>query len=95
MCSSDLSLYIAQKIRNNRFKIAGGQRDMEVSWQVTGIRKDPYAERYRIPVEEEKADFERGYYLHPELYGVSDEYRIENAKGRLQGIRDAKANKRR
>ena len=42
---------------------------MKVSWQVTGIRHDPYAETYRIPVEEDKPVDERGKYLHPELYG--------------------------
>ena len=34
----------ATKTENNsRFKIAGGASGMKVSWQVTGIRKDPWA----------------------------------------------------
>lgn len=37
------NLYISQKIKNNKFKISGGTADMEVSWQVTGKRKDKYA----------------------------------------------------
>jgi hypothetical protein len=41
---------------------------MKVSWQVTGIRKDPWANAHRIQVEEDKPDKERGYYLHPDLY---------------------------
>ena len=61
-------VYIAEKIAGNRFKIAGGKPGMEVSWQVTGIRQDPWANAHRIPVEEEKPAEERGYYLHPELY---------------------------
>ena len=28
---------------------------MEVSWQVTGIRQDAFAETHRIPVEEDEA----------------------------------------
>jgi len=36
-------LYVSAKIKNNQFKISGGTRGMEVSWQVTGIRKDKYA----------------------------------------------------
>lgn len=63
------NLYIAQRIQGNRFKIAGGTQGMAVSWQVTGIRHDPWAQEYRIPVEEAKPVNERGYYLHPELYG--------------------------
>jgi hypothetical protein len=65
-------LYIAEKVQANRFKIAGGQADMEVSWQVTGVRHDAYAEANRIPVETDKPEGERGMYLHPELYGRPD-----------------------
>jgi hypothetical protein len=49
--------------------IAGGASGMKVSWQVTGIRKDPWANAHRIEVEEDKLDKERGYYIYPELYG--------------------------
>jgi len=66
------NLYIAEKITSNRFKIAGGQPGMEVSWQVTGIRKDPFAEKHRIPVEEEKPANERGKYLHPDAYNLPE-----------------------
>ena len=67
------NLYIAQKIQGNRFKIAGGVPGKEVSWQVTGIRHDPFAERNRIPVEEDKPADERGTYLYPEGYGQPQE----------------------
>jgi hypothetical protein len=43
---------------------------MEVSWLVTGIRHDPYAEAHRIPVEEAKPSREVGKYSNPELYGA-------------------------
>lgn len=62
-------VYVKQEIQGNRFKIAGGTQGLKVSWQVTGVRHDPYAEANRIPVEEEKPEEDRGYYLHPELYG--------------------------
>ena len=63
-------LYIAQEIANNRFKIAGGRPGARVSWQVTGIRHDAYANAHRIQVEEDKGD-KRGTYLHPELFKTS------------------------
>jgi len=63
------NLHIAQEIQDNRFQIAGGVPGMRVSWQVTGIRHDPYAEAHRIPVEQEKPAAEQGLYLYPELYG--------------------------
>jgi hypothetical protein len=74
------NLHIAQKITNNRFKIAGGTAGMEVSWQVTGVRHDPYAEQYRIPVEQDKPASERGYYLRPELYGQPAGKAVESAR---------------
>ena len=61
-------VYIADKIADNRFRIAGGTPGLEVSWQVTGIRHDPYAEKHRIQVEEEKQANQRGRYLHPDVY---------------------------
>jgi hypothetical protein len=64
------NLYIAEKVRNNRFRIAGGQPGMEVSWQVTGIRHDAWANAHRIPVEIAKPENERGFYIHPELFGA-------------------------
>jgi hypothetical protein len=72
-------VYIAEKISGNHFKIAGGKPGMEVSWQVTGIRQDPYAVANRIVVEEDKPVYARGYYLHPEVYGQSKDRNIENA----------------
>jgi hypothetical protein len=65
------SVYISQEMVGNRFKIGGGKPGMKVSWQVTGIRHDVYANAHRIPVEENKPVAERGHYLHPELYGQS------------------------
>ncbi len=73
-------IYIAEEIANNRFKIAGGTPGLKVSWQVTGIRHDPYAEHHRIPVEEEKLGAERGRYLYSELYSQSSQNTISAAK---------------
>ena len=63
---------------NSRFKIAGGSSGMKVSWQVTGIRKDPWANANRIQVEEEKPANERGYYTYPDLYGQPEDKGISN-----------------
>jgi hypothetical protein len=46
---------------------------MKVSWQVTVIHKDPWANANRIQVEEDKPDKERGYYIYPDLYGQPEE----------------------
>ncbi|MCU0456516.1 MAG: hypothetical protein MUE74_09455, partial [Bacteroidales bacterium] len=66
-------LYISQEIENNQFQIAGGKTGLKVSWQVTGIRKDAFAEKNRIKVEEDKNPDERGKYMHPGLFGQPEE----------------------
>ena len=84
------NIYIAEEIsdtstdgsssdnNNSRFKIAGGTAGLKVSWQVTGIRRDPWANVYRVQVEEYKQDNERGYYTHPDLYGQPKEKKISH-----------------
>ena len=53
---------------------------MKVCWQVTGIRKDPWANANRIKVEEEKPSNERDHYLHPELYDKPSDKNIQHAR---------------
>jgi hypothetical protein len=53
-------VYVSQEIRSNKFRIAGGHPDLRVSWMVTGIRHDAWADAHRIQVEETKPDTERG-----------------------------------
>ncbi len=71
------NLYIAQEIQANQFRIAGGAPGMKVSWQVTGIRQDAYANAHRIPVEEPKPAEERGTYLHPTELGQPAEVGLD------------------
>lgn len=71
------NLYVAEEIDRNRFRIAGGAPGMKVSWQVTGVRQDPYAEMNRVQVETDKPETERGRYLHPEAYGMAQDQRVQ------------------
>ena len=68
---------VASEISDNRFQIKTDKPTVKVSWQVTGIRQDAWANKNRIPVEEPKPDRERGYYIHPELYDQPDEKNVE------------------
>ena len=61
--------YVAEEITGNQFKVAGGIPGRKVSWQVTGIRHDAFANANRIQVEEQKPDAAVGTYLHPEAFG--------------------------
>jgi len=76
------NLYIAQEIKDNQFSIAGGAPGMKVSWQVTGIRHDPYAEANRIVVEQDKSADERGKYIYPAGYGEA----LDNVVPALRGL---------
>jgi hypothetical protein len=62
--------------KSRRFKIAGAGSRTKVVWQITATRQDRWARKYTLRVEERKTPKERGYYLHPELYGESTEKSI-------------------
>jgi hypothetical protein len=62
-------LHFAEEVEDNQFKIAGGKPGAKVSWQITGLRQDPWAKAHPIAAEEDKPPAERGTYVHPELYG--------------------------
>ncbi len=71
---------IADEIKDNRFRIKSSAAGVKVSWQVTGIRRDAYANKHRIKVEENKPEQERGFYLHPEAFNQPEERRVEWAR---------------
>jgi hypothetical protein len=73
-------VYIAQEVSGNQFKIGGGQPGLKVSWQVTGIRHDPYAEHNPIVVEQDKPAAERGRYLYPTAYGRQEDEGIRSSR---------------
>ena len=64
---------VEQEIAGNRFVVRTNLANVKVSWMVTGIRRDAYAEAHRIPVEEDKPAAEQGTYLHPEEVGQPEE----------------------
>jgi len=59
---------VVNEVKDHRFTIKSSKPRVRVSWQVTGIRHDAYANANRVPVEEDKPANERGQYLHPELF---------------------------
>ena len=71
---------MARKIEKNLFTIQTDKPDVEVSCQVTSIRRDQFAKKHRIPVEEQKPVGERGTYLHPEEWGRSRETGLDDQR---------------
>lgn len=62
---------VKKKIANNKFTIMTDKPNIEVSWQVTGVRNDKWAQQNRIIPEQNKKGVEKGKYLNPEVYGKS------------------------
>lgn len=76
---------IKEEISGNQFTILTDKPNVKVCWQVTGVRKDPYAEANRIQAEIDKPAHEQGYYQNPEVYGFGldrsiDRHLIETAQ---------------
>ena len=58
-----------REVSGDRFTVRTSKPRVKVSWQVTGIRHDPYANSHRICVEELKSPLQRGKYIYPQGYG--------------------------
>jgi hypothetical protein len=71
---------VADEIKNNRFAIKTNTANVKVSWQVTGVRSDPTARKFKFDIEEEKSKDERGYYLNPDAFNQPEEKSIQWAR---------------
>lgn len=71
------NLYVKQEMKNNSFVISGGTPGKKVSWTVLAQRNDKYAQHYKDELvnEIDKNESQKGLYLHPETWGVSQEKR--------------------
>ena len=64
---------VFEKVSNNQFVIKTSKPNIEVSWQVTGVRQDAWANDHRVVVEKEKEAPVKGYYLYPQGFGFGKE----------------------
>ena len=71
---------VVREVARNAFAVRTSAPRTRVSWLVTGIRRDAYAEKHRIPVEEAKPPAERGTYLHPLEHGVPRERGLDQRR---------------
>ena len=84
---------VSSKVASHRFGIRTDKPNVEVSWQITGIRQDAYAKAHPLVVEQEKDVRERGHYIYPELYGAPEEQSIAWARhpAMMKKIQEMKA----
>jgi hypothetical protein len=60
---------VGKEMNGNQFVIRTSEPNVKVSWQVTGVRQDKYANAHRVVPEVEKEPQYKGYYLHAEEWG--------------------------
>ena len=88
---------IDEKIAGNTFRIHTSQPNIKVSWQVTGVRHDKYADAHRIQPEVEKKAENQGRYIHAAEWTqpVTKEinYEINHANPLGQSAKKAQAKK--
>jgi len=85
------NLYVAEEISENVFVIGGGISGKKVSWQVTGVRQDKFANENRVVDEVEKEDYNKGRYVHPTLFGApkSQSVHLRNPKEKTSKNNDS------
>jgi hypothetical protein len=68
---------VSDEVHNNRFKIRTNTAGVRVSWQVTAVRSDAAIRKHPFKAEEDKPERERGTYLIPEAYGLTEDRGVE------------------
>ncbi len=77
-------VFVLEEINNtNKFKIKSDKAKVKISWQVTGVRQDAWANTQRIVPEVDKEEYNKGKYLVPEAFGQPKEKRIHYTKKNL------------
>ena len=71
---------ISREVSDGSFAIKTDKPNVKVSWQVTGIRQDAFANANRIRVVEQKAGDDRGTLLHPEAFGLGPALGVHHAR---------------
>ncbi len=84
-------VWVHEEIKNNRFVIKSDKPNVKISWQVTGIRQDAWANEHRIIPEVEKEAKNKGKYLTPEVFKQPKEKAINYVKP-LEDERQNKSN---
>jgi hypothetical protein len=82
---------VASEIRDSKFSIKTDKPNVKVSWQISGVRQDAYAKAHPLFVEQDKQSSERGYYLHPELFGQPATQGINYARQHPAPVKEAEA----
>ena len=83
-------LHVAREVANGRFSIAGGSASLKVSWHITGVRNDAWANANRLRADALKPKAVRGKYLNPEVHGQPASASMHAMRGVLPAHKLAK-----
>lgn len=64
---------VEREVSGNSFIIRSDKPNVKVSWQVTGIRQDGHANKFRVIPEVEKEPENKGKYLCPDCFGQPEQ----------------------
>jgi hypothetical protein len=67
---------VSKEISGNKFEIKTSAPNVKISWQVTGVRQDAYANAHRVVPEVEKEAKNKGKFLHARELGKSQDLQI-------------------
>lgn len=85
---------VASELKDGSFTIKTDKPSVKVSWQVTGIRDDPWARAHPMAVERDKPAEQRGLYRHPQLYGqpmtksIEPDYLLSTTSPTTESLQD-------
>ncbi|MFO0669991.1 MAG: hypothetical protein U0235_10255 [Polyangiaceae bacterium] len=71
------NLHVKSELSGGQFVAAGASPGQRICWQLTGVRKDPWALAEMREVEPQKPARMQGRYRHPEAYGQPGSAGIE------------------
>jgi hypothetical protein len=69
---------IGKEMEGNQFVIRTSEPNVKVSWMVTGVRQDKYANAHRVVAEVDKEPENKGYYLHAAEWGKPASKSMDN-----------------
>lgn len=76
---------VSEEVKGDRFVIRTDRPRVTVSWQLTGVRNDAYAQAHPFVAEPEKRAEDRGRYVHPELFDAAADARLPRRPAKAGG----------
>ncbi len=80
-------LHVKTEAAGGRFAIAGAKSGQKISWQVTGVRKDPWARANPLVAERDKTPEQRGLFFTPEAHGETADKGVHQVIAPTNGAR--------